>query len=182
MSIPNALCKQKGELLKYQLSHHPTYAQYILTPKYQQSPSILHDTTWKNHECNYWTRNNSGGWDVPISTPPDIYTPHIHHDIENVPRKAPLIGHKNPNYTITLIQSDMGANRCVTNLKHIIVGYEDIPDYPIGGVKMDAVAIVCKGKGYLTWYSSEGTCVLVEVQYSTDCEWYTHISNKYAFI
>ena len=63
----------------------------------------------------------------------------------------------------------MGANRCVTNLRHIIAGYKDTPDYPIGGVEKDAVAIVCTGKGYLPWYSSEGTCVMVEVLYSADC-------------
>ena len=64
----------------------------------------------------------------------------------------------------------MGTNRCVTNLKHIIVGYKDIPDYPIGGVGKDAVAIVCTGKGYLPWYSTEGICIMVEVLYSMDCD------------
>ena len=40
---------------------------------------------------------------------------------------------KTQNYQIALIQSDIGVNRCVTNLKHIINGYEDIPKYPIDG-------------------------------------------------
>ena len=53
---------------------------------------------------------------------------------------------------------------------HIIVGYKDIPDYPIGGVEKDAVAIVCTGKEYLPWYSSKGTCVMVKVLYSAGCD------------
>ena len=40
----------------------------------------------------------------------------------------------------------------------------------MGGVEKDEVAIVCTGKGYLPWYSSEGVCTMVEVFYSAECD------------
>ena len=50
---------------------HPLH---IPTPKSSHAPGILHDTTWRRHECNEWIRNSTGGWDVPTTeshVPPD---------------------------------------------------------------------------------------------------------------
>ena len=68
------------------------------------------------------------------------------------------------------IQNDIGANRCVTDRKDIIVGYKDIDAYPMGGIKKEDIAIVCTGKGYLPWYSAEGICTMVEIFYSANCD------------
>ena len=43
------------------------------------------------------------------------------------------------------VQNDTGANQVVTNIKHISLEYKDIFPYPIGGVKLDDVAIICIG-------------------------------------
>ena len=37
-------------------------------------------------------------------------------------------------------------------------------------VEAGAIAIVCTGKGYLPWYSSEGICTMAEFFYSEDCD------------
>ena len=46
----------------------------IPTPKSSQHHyhhlSIIQDTTWKDYECNHWTRNSTGGWAIP---PPDMH-------------------------------------------------------------------------------------------------------------
>ena len=69
-----------------------------------------------------------------------------------------------------LIQNDIGANRFVTDIKYLIVGYKDIDAYPIVGIKKEDIVIVCTGKGYLSWYSTEGLCTMVEVFYSANCD------------
>ena len=56
---------------------------HIPTPKssrdHYHHPSIIHDTTWKDYECNDWIRNSTGGWAIP---PPNTHetddiTPHL---------------------------------------------------------------------------------------------------------
>ena len=53
-------------------------------------------------------------------------------------------------------------------MRHIIVGYNDINAYPTGGIEGGTIAIVCTGKGYLPWHSSEGICTMADFFYSED--------------
>jgi hypothetical protein len=60
---------------------------------------------------------------------------------------------KNGLYQIQIqsAQNDGGANRSVMASKDLLVHYEDIEDYAIGGVKEGEPAIICTGKGYIPW-------------------------------
>ena len=59
----------------------------------------------------------------------------------------------------------MGANRNVTDNKSILLNYEDIVPYPIGGVKADNISITCTDKGFIPWVSTESTTIMVETLY-----------------
>ena len=37
------------------------HLMYIPTPKSSAIPSLLHDTTWRNHECSEWIQNATSG-------------------------------------------------------------------------------------------------------------------------
>ena len=64
----------------------------------------------------------------------------------------------------------MVANRCITDNKSIMVNYQDIDEYPVGGVKKDEVAVVCTGTGLILWYSEEGILNLIPCLYSKQCD------------
>ena len=63
------------------------------------------------------------------------------------------------------MQDDSGANRSVTNCKSLLVAYQDIQPYAIGGVKDGDPAIHCTGMGYLPWYSDDDELFLVRCYY-----------------
>ena len=88
---------------------------YISTPKYLPTQNILHNANWKTQECNDWMRNKNSGRDVPLSTPKNTSNKHDHDD--SIPKACTTGTNRHNNkYKITLVQSDIGANRCVTNL------------------------------------------------------------------
>ena len=64
----------------------------------------------------------------------------------------------------------MGANRNVTNNRSLLLQYEIIPSYPIGGVHADELDIECTGKGIIPWTSSNGKQHLIETLYCKDVE------------
>ena len=151
-------------------SHLPppqSHALHIPTPKSSHLPSILHDTTWRDHQYNEWTRNDTGGWNVPIDQVQDT-TPNV--DMESLSDARIATCHPCNKPLQIRIQNDIGANRCVTDMKDLIIGYKDIDAYPMGGIKKEDIAIVCTGKGYLPWYSTEGLCTMVEIFYSENCD------------
>ena len=58
----------------------------------------------------------------------------------------------------------------MTSNKKIIHAYEDIDPYPIGGVKVDDIAIICTGKGYLSWISNEGILTMLVILYCAEVD------------
>ena len=68
------------------------------------------------------------------------------------------------------VQNNTGENNNVTDKKHLLVAYDDIEPYPIGGVKAEDVAIMCIGKGLLPWLSKEGKFTMVETLYGADVD------------
>jgi hypothetical protein len=64
------------------------------------------------------------------------------------------------------MQNDGGANRSITNQKHLLLSYEDIVPYPITGVKDGEPALFCTGKGYMPWKDDNGEILLVHCYYS----------------
>jgi transposase InsO family protein len=66
------------------------------------------------------------------------------------------------------MQNDGGANRSITNQKHLLIWYENIKPYPINGVKDGEPALHCTGKGYLPWKDDNGRILLVQCYYSQD--------------
>ena len=68
--------------------------------------------------------------------------------------------------TSNSMQNDGGANRSVTNNKNMLIGYQSIDPYPIGGVNEEnGPAILCTGKGYIPWRSNTGEIVLIRSYY-----------------
>lgn len=61
----------------------------------------------------------------------------------------PKVLSKNGLYRIQIksMQNDRGANRSVTVSKDLLVHYEDIEDFAVGGIKEGEPAIICTGKG-----------------------------------
>jgi hypothetical protein len=74
---------------------------------------------------------------------------------------------KNGLYRIQIqsAQNDGGANRLVTASKDLLIHYEDIEDYAIGGVKEGEPAIICTGKGYIPWRANSGEIILIRSLY-----------------
>ena len=155
----------------------------IPTPKssinnaYEHS-NTLHYTTWKDDTTHMWTRVPNGKWEIPPEasykdTPPHT-TPHIPTlngakvSIDTI--KAATHQPDSTTVRIIPIQDDIGANQNVTHIRSIIHGYVDIEPYPIGGVKVDDIAIVCTGKGYLPWLSKEGVCTMVPILFSKEVD------------
>ena len=66
------------------------------------------------------------------------------------------------------IQNDSGANRCVTNAKHLLQRYQSIEPYPIAGIKDDVAAIHCTGLGYLPMTTDANETLLIRCYYSPD--------------
>jgi deoxyuridine 5'-triphosphate nucleotidohydrolase len=66
---------------------------------------------------------------------------------------------------ISQAQNDGGANRSVTNNRDLLIKYENIPKYPINGVKDGEVAIYCTGRGYLPWRAESGELILIRCYY-----------------
>ena len=65
------------------------------------------------------------------------------------------------------LQNDGGANRSVTNCKHILYEYKDIQPYPIGGINNSDPAIYCTGHGYIKWYSPSKHLILISCYFSS---------------
>ena len=66
-----------------------------------------------------------------------------------------------------MVQSDMGINRCITDEQDIIIYYEDISTYLVGGIGKYEVTVICSGIDLLPWYSREGILNLVPVLFSS---------------
>jgi hypothetical protein len=66
------------------------------------------------------------------------------------------------------MQNDGGANRSITDQKHLLLSYEAITPYPINGVKDGEPALHCTGKGYLPWKDDNGRILLIHCYYSQD--------------
>ena len=67
--------------------------------------------------------------------------------------------------TIDTAQSDSGANRSVTNQKHLLINFKEIPPYAIKGVNDEEAAIHCTGIGYLPWKADTGEILLIQCLY-----------------
>ena len=100
---------------------------------------------WGNFDGSDWEQDGHGKWKPPFNNNvslPSSSTPHL------------CVLNDDTSYSPTgnlqfTIQSDMGANRNVTNNRSLLLQYEIIPSYPIGGVHADEVAIECTGKGLI---------------------------------
>ena len=66
------------------------------------------------------------------------------------------------------MQNDGGANRSVTNQRHLLIHFEEISPYPISGVKDGEAALHCTGKGYIPWTDDNGQLLLVPCYYSAE--------------
>ena len=165
---------------------HPIH---VPTPKISTIRSIFHDTSWRDFECKDWIKNATGGWDIPSEPPeadqippaPNIIPPQDPTDTNPI-APTPHIIRPTVNTTKTnthplpfvirnnRIQSDTGANRCVSDQKHIMTNYHDIEPYHVGGIEADEIAITCTGAGLIPWYSEEGILNLVPCLYSSQCD------------
>ena len=67
--------------------------------------------------------------------------------------------------TINTAQNDSGANRSVTNAKHLLVNYRSIQPYAIQGVNDEDAAIHCTGIGYLPWKADTGEVLIIRCFY-----------------
>ena len=63
------------------------------------------------------------------------------------------------------MQNDGGANRSVTNCKHILIHYKSIEPYPINGINNNEPAIHCTGFGYIPWKSTSYDTLLIPCYY-----------------
>ena len=63
-------------------------------------------------------------------------------------------------------QNDGGANRSVTNCRHILHNFKIINPCPIGGVNNSTPAIYCTGYGYIKWFSPSKYLVLIPCYFS----------------
>ena len=81
----------------------------------------------------------------------------------------PLGGSTNGIYCFkidcTAKQNDGGANRSITNLKHLLTDFITIPLYRISGVKDKEIAVQCTGFGYIPLSSDNGERILVPCYY-----------------
>lgn len=115
-------------------------------------------------------KNTTGGWDTlpTAKQPPTVTLPNIDKATTNT------AVHQANNSTfrihIVQVQFDIGANLCVFDNKYIMVDYQDITLYPVGGGERDAVSLVCTGTGFIQWYSTEGILHMVECLYSKYCD------------
>lgn len=66
------------------------------------------------------------------------------------------------------IQNDSGANRCVTNVKTLLINFKAIRPYPIAGIKDNEAAIHCTGIGYLPITTDDKETMLIKCYYSPD--------------
>jgi hypothetical protein len=76
-----------------------------------------------------------------------------------------------PNTSDTIpicIQIDGGANRSITNQKHLLQRYTTVSKYPIYGVNQEDVALTCVGRGYLPWIAANGETLYVPTLFSPD--------------
>ena len=64
----------------------------------------------------------------------------------------------------------MGAKRNVTNNQSLLLQYENIPPYSIGGVHASEVAIECTCKGLIPWTSSNEKQHHIKTLYCNDVE------------
>ena len=62
-------------------------------------------------------------------------------------------------------QNDSGANRSVTNQKHLLINFKQIEPYAIKGVNEKEAAIHCTGWGYLPWKADTGEILLIQCLY-----------------
>ena len=146
---------------------------HIPTPKGCTQRNILHDTTWRDYECKDWIKNATGGWNLPPSFQDPIHEPiPPAPNIDNPTVNTTNVHQQTSPFHIrtTQIQSDMGANRCVSDNKSIMVNFQEIAPYAVGGVEKEEVAIVCTGKAFIPWYSEEGILNMVECLYSSQCD------------
>ena len=122
-----------------------THPIHISTPKgctRKLHRSVIHDTTWKDCIFKDWVKNSTGRWDIPDPIQPPIPpAPNIKETKVNTASAL-----QSSKFRV-MIQSDMGANRCITDNKGIMVDYEDIPAYPVGGIEKEEVAVICTGNG-----------------------------------
>ena len=70
--------------------------------------------------------------------------------------------------TTPKLQNDGGANRSVTSMKNLLLNFQHIKPYPIGGVNDNETAITCTGYGYLPWQSDSGDITLIKTYYCPD--------------
>ena len=59
------------------------------------------------------------------------------------------------------MQNNSGANRSVTNTKHILIHYKSINPYPINGIDSTETAIHDIGFGYILWKSHSNEVLLI---------------------
>jgi dUTP pyrophosphatase len=72
--------------------------------------------------------------------------------------------------TTTLMQSDSGANRVVTDQLNLLENVTFIKDYPMGGCNKEEVAITCTAKGKLKLYDKNNNMIRVDAYYSKDVD------------
>ena len=125
-------------------------AEYF--PKVPPNVKLINDKHYSNQpirlECDNWIKNKHGKW-RPTN-----------------PNKASIMKLHQP----TLMQSDSGANRIVTDNITSLHNIEFIEPYPMGGCNKDEIAITCTAKGLLPIPTTDGDQLNLEAYYSKDVD------------
>ena len=68
------------------------------------------------------------------------------------------------------IQSDHGANICLTDNKSLLLHYKSISKKSVDGCSKDGPALKCEGVGFFPWYARTGERLLVRTYYSPSAD------------
>ena len=133
---------------------------------------MIHNTTWIDDKSRHWNQTENNTLSVPAAyeLSPTTINNKLISVIHTISSTLDISSTKYMmlNICTDIVQKDTGAINNVTGKKQILVVYEDIEPYPIGGVKAQDVVIIFTGKGLLQWLSQEGKCTMVEHLYCTD--------------
>ena len=128
-----------------QLNHNNMIFRNILLQLHIEDLPKLSSKPWGNFDGSDWEQDSHGKWKHSFNNNvslPSSSTPHL------------CVLDDNTSYSPTdnlqfTIQSNMGANRNVTNNRSLLLQYENIPPYPIGGVHTNEVTIECTDKSLI---------------------------------
>ena len=118
----------------------------------------IHYTSPDTHQISYIGLTTD---DPSLNHPPSPFSIRYYTQQNAVPATT-------SNNITTRLQVDGGANRSLTNNKHLLSKYQQTQTYNIYGVTKDEIALQCTGKGYLPWHSDNGDILYIPCYYSSD--------------